>query len=381
MRPGAAFIAFYVLMTQRNNYFGAPQIYYCAAQEVLLYCMLRQAVKIFLHLLFWLAVYLLPFLVAYGNVRMATVFGEPGGIIHAASTALLIGYAYFNHYVLVPILYLHRKYFVYAGLVAACALLVIWFPNILRVFEHHEHFAHPGPGPHQRGGPRGGGFKLDYNIILFLLCTFASISIRQQRQLLEVQKEKLDAELSFLKAQINPHFLFNTLNSIYALSIRKSDDTPQAIIQLSELMRYILKDANAVSVPLEKELSYMSNYVALQKRRLGDTVQITYSVPPNVANQHIAPLILMSFVENAFKHGVNPDQDSSISISISIKDKQLHLLVINNKVTSVNSEETMGIGLKNATSRLEHLYPGKHKLSIDDGEKTFAINLILDLND
>ena len=337
----------------------------------------------FLHVFVWLTVYLLPYFITYGEDTLSNLINEPRGSVHAISTALLIAYAYLNHSLLVPRLYLRRNYLAYAGLVIACVLVVIWFPQIFQSFEEHGPLALPphGPGPHHEDHPAAGISMLSYNIILFVICTFASISIRQQRQLLETQKEKLDAELSFLKAQINPHFLFNTLNSIYALAIRKSDDTPKAITQLSELMRYILKDSDAGTVPLERELSYINNYVALQNRRLGHTVQIEYSAPAGVANRRVAPLILMSFVENAFKHGVNPSEDSVIHISISLNDQQLHLSVRNNKVTSVNQGETMGIGLKNATSRLERLYPGRHTLEIENGAKTFSVNLILQLDD
>lgn len=340
------------------------------------------AFRFFLHGLVWLAVYLLPYFLTYGAIDVAKISGEPGSVVHAASTALLIGYAYVNHFLLVPRFYLRRKFWAYAGLVAACLLVVMWFPNVLHVSGHHgpPPGPPPGEGPH-RGGPPDIISKISYNIILFIVCTFASINLRQQRQLLEVEKEKLDAELAFLKAQINPHFLFNTLNSIYALAIRKSDDAPTAIIQLSELMRYILKDSDADRVPLDKELAYIGNYVALQKRRLGNTVKIKYTAPAEMASGKLAPLILMSFVENAFKHGVNPDEDSAIEISIELQNEQLTLAVVNNKVRAVNQHETMGIGLKNATSRLEHLYPGKHRLWVEDGEKTFSIHLTLDLND
>lgn len=342
-----------------------------------------KAFRFFLHVAFWVAIYLLPYLVTYGKISVTTtILDQPGGVVHAVSTALLIAYTYGNHYLFVPRFYLHRRYFLYVVLVVACVLAVIWLPQSLRRFEADGPLSIRPPGRPPHGGPPPSGVsRLDYNVILFLIFTFASISIRQQRQLLEVQKEKLNAELSFLKTQINPHFLFNTLNSIYALAIRKSDDAPKAIIQLSELMRYILKDSDADTVPLDKELAYINNYVALQKRRLGNTVQINYSAPEVPVGKQIAPLILMSFVENAFKHGVNPDQDSAIGISIALHNEELNLSVVNNKVSSVNRGETMGIGLKNAASRLVHLYPGKHKLSIDNGEKTFSVHLILQLDD
>lgn len=345
--------------------------------------MRNKAAQVGLHIVLWLAVYLLPFTIAYGELNLNTILSEPGGVIHFFSTVLLIAYAYFNHYFLVQRFYLQRKYWLYSFFVIACVLVVMWFPHVFRFLEHHssppQFSTHDGP---RKGGPMPAGvFKLSYNLILFVICTFASISNHQQRRLLEVEKDKLNAELSFLKAQINPHFLFNTLNSIYALSIRKSDDAPKAIVHLSELMRYILKESNANAIPLQEELDYIGHYVSLQKQRLGNTVQISYSTPSGIIANKIAPLILMSFVENAFKHGVNPSQDSAITIVILLEGNQVGLLVVNNKVTTINQKETMGIGLKNAIARLEHLYPQKHKITIDDNEKTFSVNLQIDLND
>lgn len=336
--------------------------------------------RIFLHVFLWVLIYFLPFFVVFGSKALEAALDD-FWIIHAVSTLLLVAYTYSNHYLLIPKFYLYRKYFAYVAIVIVCGMIVLWFPNIFRPEKP--------PGMHlgqHRGGPPKGGpgmsvfFGLGYNVILFIICTLGAIGVRQQLQLLEVQKEKLNAELSFLKAQINPHFLFNTLNSIYSLAIQKSDDTPKAVIQLSELMRYLLKDANADYVALEKEVAYINNYVALQRRRLGDTVYIYYESPQGITDQRIAPLLLMSFIENAFKHGVNPDQDSAISIVLHAEGSQLHFKVINNKVTSVNQEAVLGIGLKNARARLEHLYPKKHQLLIEDGEKTFSVNLKIDLS-
>lgn len=354
--------------------------------------------RIVVEVLIWLAVYLLPYFVSDSNqFSLHHLLDVHSDLIHKISTLLLIGYAYFNYYQLVPSLYLPRRYLLYSIVVLGCLMVIIWLPHLFNGADHHsigqsisqppfDRYGSPtGPPP---GGPpihqppdNAPAFisKVSYNVILFFICTFVAISIRQQRQLLEVQKEKLDAELSFLKAQINPHFLFNTLNSIYALSIQKSDDTPTAIIQLSELMRYILKDSDADTVALGKELAYISNYVALQKRRLGHTVKIDYTAPTGIIQQRIAPLILMSFVENAFKHGVNPDQDSAIRITITLQAASLQLLVANNKVDSIHLDEAMGIGVKNTTSRLERLYPGKHQLTINENDKNYTVNLSLNL--
>lgn len=353
----------------------------------------KNVLRVMLHAAAWLLIYLLPYYLIQGTVNLPQMAAEPGFVVHGLSTLLLIAYAYGNHHWLAPRLYLQRKYVLYAALVIAGFLLVIWFPNLFGGpkgdVRLHEAFreggpprgAPPGNGPPRGGPPSGILSKVNYNVLLFVVCTFGSISIRQQRQLHEAQKQKLDAELAFLKAQINPHFLFNTLNSIYALAIQKSDDIPAAIIQLSELMRYILKDSDTDEVAMDKEIGYINNYIALQKRRLRNTVKIDYSPPAGAVNGKVAPLILMSFVENAFKHGVNPDEESAISIAINMTEGCLQLKVENNKVASVTRHETMGIGLKNAGSRLQQLYPGRHRLTIDDNEKTFSVHLILELND
>ena len=119
------------------------------------------------------------------------------------------------------------------------------------------------------------------------------------------EKEKVNAELSYLKAQINPHFLFNTLNSIYSLAIEKSDYTATAVVKLSSMMRYVITDASHKFVPLEKEINYISNYIELQKLRIDSSIKLMYTVTGDISDKKIAPLVLISFIENAFKYGVN----------------------------------------------------------------------------
>lgn len=338
---------------------------------------MRKVTTIVIHAAIWIALFVIPFHITGKGVSLIEMFGTPGGVSYPLSFALMAAYAYANYFMLVPRFYLRRRYVVYALLVVGSLLFIMRFPHLFFGFGI-KHDEPPGGEPHDGSGMISLGA---YNVIYFIICTFGGMSIRQQRRLLEVQKEKLDAELSFLKAQINPHFLFNTLNSIYSLAIQKSDDTPRALIQLSELMRYILQDSDENTVPLDVELKYISNYVELQRRRLRKTVRIAYAAPEEITRLQIVPLILTSFVENAFKHGVNPNQDSNISITIALEGRLLKMRVINNKVSTNNKEETMGIGLKNATSRLEHLYPGKHKLRVDDAETTFSVDLEVDLND
>jgi sensor histidine kinase YesM len=192
------------------------------------------------------------------------------------------------------------------------------------------------------------------------------------------RKEKLQAELSYLKAQINPHFLFNTLNSIYALAIDKSDHTATAVVKLSGMMRYVLSEAHRDLVSLQKELEYISGYIELQRLRLDDSVQLHFAITGEVRDLRIAPLILIPFVENAFKYGVNPEEDSNISIGIDITGDELHLSVLNHKVTVQPAEES-GLGISNTRHRLSLLYPGQHDLHISDTPESFFVSLNMKL--
>jgi sensor histidine kinase YesM len=194
------------------------------------------------------------------------------------------------------------------------------------------------------------------------------------------EKEKLKAELSYFKAQINPHFLFNTLNTIYSLAIQKAGNTAEAVVKLSGMMRYVLSDASHDYVALEKEIGYISDYIELQKIRFGETVRIDYQPCDPDSGKSIAPLVLIPFIENAFKFGVNPGEDSFIGITISLSGDELHLKVFNNKVNgSQETETTGGLGIVNAKHRLDLLYPEKHKLIIEDKETEFTVDLYINL--
>ncbi len=150
-------------------------------------------------------------------------------------------------------------------------------------------------------------------------------------------------------------------------------------MQLSEFLRYIIRDANRELVPLTTELNYISNYIGLQKARLRDAVQVDFRLDGEAKGLTIAPLILFSFIENAFKYGVNPEEDSRIEIHLALNNDRLQLHVYNHKVQVNHMEESTGIGLKNTKERLRLIYPNTHELTIDDTEKDFRINLFLTL--
>ena len=208
----------------------------------------------------------------------------------------------------------------------------------------------------------------------------ATISIQTASRLNQVENDQLQAELRQLKAQIQPHFLFNTLNSIYALAIRQDERTADTIVKLSEFLRYIIRDAHQDKVALAKEIHYIANYIDLQKARLRDAVLVNYQLEGDVRSLEIAPLLLFSFIENAFKYGVSPDEESQIDIHLFIQTTSLSLDVANKKVQVSSFEPSTGVGLQNTRERLRLLYPDNHQLVIDDSPTDFYVHLSLTLS-
>jgi LytS/YehU family sensor histidine kinase len=198
------------------------------------------------------------------------------------------------------------------------------------------------------------------------------------RKLMRAEKEKINNELLALRSQINPHFLFNSLNSIYSLALHQSGKTPAAILKISDLMRYMLYEANEDKVPLKNELQFLENYFELQKLRSDDRTEIKLNVAGEVKKQQIAPLLFLPFIENSFKHGVKGDPEGGFTrVSINVNGEEVQLDVINNKgkIDKVEKGDFQGIGLQNARRRLELLYPQRHTLSIDDLEDSFEVKL------
>jgi two-component system, LytTR family, sensor kinase len=193
-----------------------------------------------------------------------------------------------------------------------------------------------------------------------------------------LENEKLTAELAFLKSQINPHFLFNTLNNIYSLAYQQSDKTPAAILKLSEIMRYMLYESNEDKVALSKEIRYLENYIELQRLRFKNQAYVHLSICGEADHQKIMPLVLISFVENAFKHGIATDQENPIEISICIEPLKLKFR-IRNKVNNLNKDETGGIGLINVKRRLDLFYQDHYQLEIENNQDFYTCNLLLDL--
>lgn len=195
-----------------------------------------------------------------------------------------------------------------------------------------------------------------------------------------LEKEKLEAELKFLKGQIHPHFLFNTLNNLYALTLKKSDKAPDLVIKLSEMLDYMLYNSNEKEVKLSDEIKQIENYLELEKIRYGNRLKLNISLTGNVGDKFIAPLLLLPFIENSFKHGVSGDIDNPfVNIELKFTDICLKLKVSNSFNPDIKTTENYceGIGLKNAKRRLELLYPERHELKIEQEQNIFNVYLCI----
>ena len=203
--------------------------------------------------------------------------------------------------------------------------------------------------------------------------------IIKQQEWMRAQKEKITAEIQLLKAQVHPHFLFNTLNNIYSFSLEGSPKTPGLILKLSSLLRYMLYDCKADEVSLEKETSIMKDYIDLEKERYGDRIEISWSVEGNTKGECIAPLLMLPFLENAFKHGTSEQIDKPwLNVDIAVKRDILRCKIANSKNEFLPHNKN-GIGIENVKKRLRFLYPGKHELKMSDEGNFFVVSLLIHL--
>jgi len=207
---------------------------------------------------------------------------------------------------------------------------------------------------------------------------FKHWTIRQKAWML-AQQEKITAQLQLLKAQLHPHFLLNTLNNIYSFALHNSPKTPQMVLKLSSLLSYMLYDCKAEEVLLEKELEVMKNYIDLERERYNDKIDISINIEGDIQDKYITPLLILPFLENAFKHGTSEQLERPwMSVDIAAKDHLLQCKIVNSKNEFVPFHEN-GVGINNVKKRLEFLYPGKYDLKLADEGEFFVVSLLLEL--
>ncbi len=195
----------------------------------------------------------------------------------------------------------------------------------------------------------------------------------------QLENQNLIAELNFLKAQINPHFLFNTLHNLNYLVYARSEKATEVIIKLSNIMRYMIYDAKKDCVPLKKEIDYMNDYIHLERIRLNQDFILNFEISGNVGTVEIAPLIMLTFLENAFKHGVSDSAtDCRIDVELRSDERLIYFDVANKKLQNTNQKLKSGFGLENVKKRLQLSYPDKHTLTIIDDRENYRVSLTLD---
>jgi len=325
---------------------------------------------VLIHILVWIAFLLVPlFFIESAEGR------ERFMIMGWFLQLLMAAYFYYNYLFLIPRFLLRKKIALYF-LMLILGLIVISGLNILFVMGTSGLI----PRHHPFNFWRAVSFPFYPAVMAFALSSSVRITMewfKNERQKKEMEAEKLFSELAFLKSQVNPHFLFNILNNICSLARKKSDETENAIIKLSQIMRYMLQDSRDERVSLEKEVEYLQSYIELQRLRLPETVKIDFSIEGHPELFSIEPLLLIPFVENAFKHGVSYQGGSQILIRLHSDDRLLSFAVENHIARGKDDtvEQGSGIGLKNVRRRLELLYPGKHDLQITDDGKMYKVNL------
>lgn len=336
--------------------------------------------RLLTHVLFWLA-YLFVYtgVHAEGEDGLLTYFWNE---LQGLPAAMLVTYV--NVYLLFPRFFIPKRYIAYAIravlLLFAASLLnrilieriiePIFFPDTTYyepVFVWYLLF-------------KGMLWFLAPVLLFTLLVKAVAHWVEQEQVYQETLREKLAAELNLLKAQVHPHFLFNTLNNLYALTLQSAPAAPQVVLKLSELMSYMLYESQAESISLEKEIGHIQNYIALEKIRYGDRLDVSLATSGETAGKKVAPLLLIPFVENAFKHGVSDETDHVwVTIDIKVKDGRLGVKIENSHtgedLPADGNAITGGIGLQNVQRRLALLYPDAHHLTLAKEADHYTVDL------
>ncbi|GEO06640.1 histidine kinase [Adhaeribacter aerolatus] len=334
-----------------------------------------------MHLSFWW-VYLSFFLYQVSQFRQGRDYDWGQALVHGGSQlAFTMLIAYLNYFIFLPRWLAHKNFSRYL------LEFLIPFIFLITVRVHVQRYLVDGY-TYREGFFYSPFFTVQVAavtlfIVIFVgMLRFAKDWFELDAKKKEVENEKLTAELNFLKAQINPHFLFNTLNNLYYLAYTQSPNTTEVIEKLSQMMRYMIYDSNHEKVPLSKEIAYMENYISLERLRLNDEIPINFKIEGNPQEVLVVPLIFITFLENAFKHGVsNNNPNAWINIFIQINCRQCVYRVENSKLsnTQLVTGNKSGIGLQNLKRRLELSYPNQYKLQINDQPDRYEVALNLTL--
>ena len=323
-----------------------------------------------LHVIFWILMFVLPPNLIPG---LEKVYKELP-VYYLTAIVYLIPFYYLSRYLI-----LHKRIILYALFVIGGYFFYLDFYHLFHKLAGDIYFSAIPVRSAVRFYLRMKG-PLSILYLIAMVFNVLEAIYRSKKQAEQEKAARIEAEMNMLKNQIDPHFLFNTLNTIYYEALEKTDVAPKAIMELSNLMRYMLKDAKDKYVPLDGEIQYIQDYIKLEKLRLPEHTEFVWEYANDRQSIYqIAPLLLIPFIENAIKYGVSPREKSDILISIRIECGKLHLKV-ENKIYRKNAVVSTGTGLLNVKKRLELMYPDKYKLDIQNDEVRFKVNLLLELN-
>jgi sensor histidine kinase YesM len=334
--------------------------------------LIRGRYKLFFHAGFWLIFLILSFFF-YANFWPLHI----AVIRSALNGTLFILLFYINLEVLIPKFFSKGKHLLYV--IASILLIGAFIP--VRIAFREYWFGEPSAVV-IRGRPYLSEFLIVTSLLfVFMISVFYKLvesqllSLERNR---EIVRQRDEAELRMLKSQVNPHFLFNTLNNLYSLAYTRSAKTPGAIMSLSEIMRYLIYETGATLVSAEKEVRFLTNYISLEKLRIEDAGKVSLSVEQPGPGLLISPLLFIAFVENAFKHsGIDTDPEGFIQVFLSFRDDEINFTCENSIPADKARKTEGGVGLVNARARLELMYPGKYTLDIRQSALVYSVSLTL----
>ncbi len=331
--------------------------------------------RLFLHSLFWI----LSFYILLQHFSISSEVSLVDYIFTALFHVSIFTSVYINLYLLIPRFLDKQHYLIY--IFSLAVLFVLFYGIHIFTFDVLSEVLFPG---YYLITFYDYLELLKYFIIyiglttLFMLSKYWFELLESKKRLVESEKEKIQNELKALKAQVNPHFLFNSLNTIYSLALNNSKDTPSVILKLSNVLRYMIYESNERLVNFEKELEFILNYIELQKLRINNPGLVNFHIDGEVSDQQIAPLIFIVFIENAFKHGIKGAvKNQYVRIKMVVDEKEINFFIENNRGfgDEIEDNKYKGLGLENVKRRLELMYPNKHQLKIKSTDQAYIVTL------
>jgi two-component system LytT family sensor kinase len=369
----------------------------------------KRIIIIVVHAAVWICFFLLPYIFSPRPEEFApnATINKFYITFYISINVFLCAFYYFNTLLLIPRLLLRRKWFLYILIITSSLIIFLYVPReitnwisgtteetlrhdfwqrrtemfktVPNYIQNNQNQIHRPPHRNNRMWYFPGSYAIFILVLTVGTCIVLLqewLKIEQKKD--EIEHEKINTELSFLKSQVNPHFFFNTLNNIYSLAVIGSEQTAPAIMKLSSIMRYILSETQTNLVPLQNEIDFITNFIDLQSVRLTDKVKVNFKAEGDIEPIQIAPLLFIPFIENAFKYGISTKEKTVIEIYLLAANNKLSFTVSNTIVKAIRGETT-GIGINNVKRRLELLYPNKHELRVEEQNNQFIVHLDIEL--